>query len=91
MAFVELANTSVGLLDHKLTSVGQWLGGLKLSDSLINGIRLGERGFNSWRVRVLHQTARRCIRTPDVVIAGEVERIFGRPLSLEDHARINRW
>lgn len=81
---LEFAYTSLGLLDQKITPSVDWQVSLRLSDLLISLAKVVGRRLDEWRVRVLHQTASRYLKTSDSTLAVEIERLFGRqPTSSE--------
>jgi len=78
---LKLAHTSIGLLDQKLASTGEWQGSARLTDIAANMLRIGAEALSKWRVRILHQTAKKYLQTSDQSLLSETERIFSRSVS----------
>jgi len=86
---IEIGSTSTEFIDFGSIRDGLGFDSLNVQKIIEELISSGVRAAYSWRVRFLHQVARRYLATPDSAIHDGFYRLFGRHIQREDLRRIS--
>lgn len=91
-SLVTVANTTTGMLDIEREKAERASSALTMDfDGIVSNIlRLGVGALASWRVRVLHNTARQFLNTSNQQLAISTERLFNRTLDRRDFEKVDK-
>lgn len=91
LSVVELANTTTGMLESERELAASAASAITMNpEGMISAlIKKGMEAVSSWRVRVLHQTARNYLNTSDHAMALLTERVFQVNLSMRELEKVN--
>lgn len=87
-ALLQLANSSNEMLDANKMFDGLDVEDIKWSIIVKKLLEKAERGWHSWRVRMLHRTAKQYLKTSDQAINAIIETVFKHRVNQEDVQKV---
>ena len=90
-ALLQLANSSNEMLDANKMFDGLDVEDVKWSVLVKKLLEKAERGWHSWRIRMLHRTAKQYIKTSDQAINSLVEAVFQHRVVQDDVQKVKAF
>ncbi len=90
-SYIEIGNRALDIPDLNKAIDDFGIDAVKLTSILKLLLSVSSKLFYSWKVRILHNIAKKYLRTPDSELNHELYRIFGTTVKSQDLIALNNW
>lgn len=90
-SYVEIGNKALDVPDLNKAIDDLGIDTVKLTSLLKVMVAVSSKAFYRWRVRILHEIAKKYLKTSDSELNHQIKRLFGASIEIHDIHELERW